>query len=855
MKATITTKIKNATNNKFIAQLSTSNNFSSFISSSDFQVDSFGLIKFNFTNLNPNTKYYIRIANLNGVPIDSYVGSFKTQSLGSYNFNFGFASCSWSNSTQASNQEIYDNIANKAINNQLDFFVHLGDMHYRNITNNNENLFQTAFDDVFKSSRQNNCWKNLPMYYIWDDHDYGDNDSDKNNPARNAAIAAYRRRVPSPPLAKSGNTDAIYYSFSKGRVRFIVTDLRSEREPKGLFPSNDPRQKPFSDEQKNWFFNEMLNAKGSGQIICWVNSKPWISSIQDGKDDWGGYHAIRLEIANFIQSNNLQNSIFIISGDMHALAYDDGTSANNYGNLKVCHAAALDQTLSIKGGPYKVGPITQDSGTGSVTQYGIIEITDNGSDIINIKFKGIVINKINFSESVVINENFNLYASINVDSLWIDLQDPSVILYDILPSSSSSSSGQIIFGNPSSSSSSCDTSNGETATIVANFINYNADKIYKKSFSSPINSCVSETSWLSENMISESSYFFPEAPSNPWELVAIDKNINSNLIMAVGDGNKAVLSSNDNNVQPPVSLLSNIPTRTPTPYSWSMAQPYSNFIHTDWTQEPIVNNYKVLCKESEYGLTWAYNLLAPSGSGIIPFGGWFAYPPKFSPYILKNSGTFLYGTSISGDYMRSYFSINSGYTWTEDIIAPVLPVRKIYDYDSGVSRIGYLGDFHTYIDSVFPLEPVALSLSNLRMSDNTKYQYMPRYNLTNTVICSGISKSENYGFSWTFVPFPNTGLSFISPKTFNISNNGKCLIVGVNNGRKILLSKDFGNTWVLKTLDNSPGGIIQSIHLSEEGKYQLVSLYNETFAYFSKNSGENWAIMPLPNVVRSIDMR
>jgi phosphodiesterase/alkaline phosphatase D-like protein len=409
MNINITTKILKPNNNAFKIQASTASDFSSIAFTSTAQVpDIYNLIKFSITNLNSNTKYYIRIVNINNVPIDEYVGSFKTPGTEAQSFKFGFASCSWSDESNASNSQIYTNIANKAINNELDFFIHLGDMHYRDISINNEANFQKAFDDVFNSPNQNNCWKNIPMYYMWDDHDYGPNDSDKNSPSRLAAIAAYRRRVPSPPLAKTGVTDAPYYSFSRGRVRFVVTDIRSERESKGAYPSTNSAQQVFSADQKNWFFGQLLSARLSNQIIVWINTKPWVSSIEDGKDDWGGYHAARIEIVTFINNNSLADKIVIISGDMHALAYDDGSSVNNYGSLKVCHAAALDQEGRAKGGPYTIGPIIEDSGTGWVTQYGIIEVTDTGGATINIRFKGIIINKINFSESVGIDVNFNL---------------------------------------------------------------------------------------------------------------------------------------------------------------------------------------------------------------------------------------------------------------------------------------------------------------------------------------------------------------------------------------------------------------------------------------------------------------
>jgi phosphodiesterase/alkaline phosphatase D-like protein len=371
----------------------------------------FNVARFSIDNLDSDTRYYVRIVDSQKIPIDDYVGSFRTPKVGAHNFKFGFASCSWSDNNNASNQQIYDNIANKAINDELDFFIHLGDMHYRDIDINDSRLFNKAYDDVFKAPRQNNCWKNLPLYYMWDDHDYGPDDTDKYNPSRSAAIVSYRNRVPYTSLcAKNDPFESPYFSFVRGRARFIFTDIRSEREPKGSFPSTSPLQQVFSTDQKQWFFNEMLEAKNNRELIVWVNTKPWISSVGNGKDDWGGYHAARLEIVNFIDENSLNDRIVIIAGDMHALAYDNGSSINNFGNLKVCHAAALDQQARLKGGPYTIGPITEDAGTGWVTQYGILEINDNNSEIINCVFKGIVVNKNNYTENIAINVNFSLYV-------------------------------------------------------------------------------------------------------------------------------------------------------------------------------------------------------------------------------------------------------------------------------------------------------------------------------------------------------------------------------------------------------------------------------------------------------------
>ena len=61
-----------------------------------------------------------------------------------------------------------------------------------------------------------------------------------------------------------------------GRVKFIVTDLRSERDdpqsPEG------PGKTMMGVQQKEWFKSELLSANGKYPLIFWVSSVPWIGT-------------------------------------------------------------------------------------------------------------------------------------------------------------------------------------------------------------------------------------------------------------------------------------------------------------------------------------------------------------------------------------------------------------------------------------------------------------------------------------------------------------------------------------------------------------------------------------------------
>ncbi len=263
------------------------------------------------------------------------------------------------------------------------FFIHLGDLHYRDTNTTNPADYRANYDAVLSQPNQSAFFRSVGMAYIWDDHDSMGNDSNGTFTGVATARAVYAERVPHYPIASNAG-GAIAQSFTIGRVRVIMTDLRSASEP-GTLPES-PSKTRLGAAQKAWFKQELLSARDAGfPLICWVSSDPWIDPPLLGNDTWAGWQTERTEIANFLRDNRIKNLV-ILSGDMHALAYDDGTHSDyatgGGAPLVVLHAAALSSDGSVKGGPYTAGPLP-----GSI-QYGILDITDNGGPTILCRFTG-----------------------------------------------------------------------------------------------------------------------------------------------------------------------------------------------------------------------------------------------------------------------------------------------------------------------------------------------------------------------------------------------------------------------------------------------------------------------------------
>ena len=374
---------------------------------------------FNLSDLEEDTVYYyVIIADGRRYPQQGTL-QFKTVKVGQpYNFAIACSSCAGGTIGQfssygVSNSKVFDAIgqyqyqAKNGRDSNLDLFIHMGDLHYRNdlpfigLKENYLDDYRYNYDLVMDRTRQRNLYQNIPLAYVWDDHDYGTNDSDGSYNLKYVASEAYRERVPHYPLEEELNVierrGAIYQSFVIGRIRFIMTDSRFHQDSVATVDNIDKTL--LGKEQKEWLFEQLLRGKKRQQnnregLTIWVNSIPWIAAKDAPTDSWNKFTQERTAIANFIKENQI-DKLLMISGDAHMLALDDGTegTANSYatgggGSFPVIHAACLDSRSSFKGGPYNGEKYLINSAVsnkyGAIPgkeQWGLLKFTDDGNQI------------------------------------------------------------------------------------------------------------------------------------------------------------------------------------------------------------------------------------------------------------------------------------------------------------------------------------------------------------------------------------------------------------------------------------------------------------------------------------------
>lgn len=250
--------------------------------------------------------------------------------------------------------------------------IHIGDLHYYDPSSGQHGIpdlgpviFDRAFDDVLAQPRQHDLYRTVPTVYVWDDHDYGRNNSDSTSPLRSAAQAAYRRRIPSYPLPDSAG---IYQSWQTGRVLCVALDSRSYRDPNTT--PDGPTKTMLGATQKGWL-RTLLSTSDAAALVLFSPSV-WHHPT-GGADTWASFRHEQDELVDMFTTTGWSDRMVIVAGDTHSAGISTGAGAP--GGIPILQAASLDSTPGPRHPHLDVGSWP---GRG---QYGLINVTDTGTQI------------------------------------------------------------------------------------------------------------------------------------------------------------------------------------------------------------------------------------------------------------------------------------------------------------------------------------------------------------------------------------------------------------------------------------------------------------------------------------------
>lgn len=256
------------------------------------------------TGLEPGRKYYY-VAQVNGnkMALPPYPSFTTAPAPGTRErLRFAFTSCSGYSAPDPA-----AGMADLAVRTNIDLFLMLGDNHYGNSPAPDKQRF------AYQHQRQSSGFKELtvhtPTYGIWDDHDFGPDNSDGTMVGKEKALAMFKEHWANPAYGEPDNP-GVYYQFSRGAVDFFMLDGRYYRTPNKT--KDDGTKTMLGEKQVAWLKKALVASQAPVKILA--SGSEWQS--KGTEDGWVSFLRERNALFQFIEEHHIQG-VLLISGDRH----------------------------------------------------------------------------------------------------------------------------------------------------------------------------------------------------------------------------------------------------------------------------------------------------------------------------------------------------------------------------------------------------------------------------------------------------------------------------------------------------------------------------------------------------------
>lgn len=192
----------------------------------------------------------------------------------------------------------------------FDLLLMLGDNHYGDSTD------PVVLRDYYHMQRTVTGFARLirhtPTYAIWDDHDFGPNNSDGTTPGKEGSLRVFQQWWANPGYGEEQNPGC-YYRFSRNGVDFFMLDSRYHRTPNKA--PEDGKKTMLGARQLQWLKEGLASSKAKFKIVACGSE--WQTFTQP--DCWSSFARERQEILDHITSQQIKG-VVLLSGDRHFTA-------------------------------------------------------------------------------------------------------------------------------------------------------------------------------------------------------------------------------------------------------------------------------------------------------------------------------------------------------------------------------------------------------------------------------------------------------------------------------------------------------------------------------------------------------
>lgn len=174
-----------------------------------------------------------------------------------------------------------------------------------------------------------------PQYAVWDDHDFGPNDSHSSFQYKKESLAAFKEMWGNSNFGFPKNeNNCITGKVSINDVDLYLMDNRSFRIPPG---TEGVTPQMLGKEQIQWLIEDLKSSKASFKLIA-IGSQV-LSSVADF-ENYANYAEERNYLLDLLAKNNIKNVVFL-TGDRH---FSELSELKLSGNVRVLDITASPLT-------------------------------------------------------------------------------------------------------------------------------------------------------------------------------------------------------------------------------------------------------------------------------------------------------------------------------------------------------------------------------------------------------------------------------------------------------------------------------------------------------------------------------
>jgi len=258
------------------------------------------------TGLKPATRYFYRL-DLNGVPamLPPYPSFTTAPEPGTRGRQrICFVSCV--GRTAADPAAAWADMAERA---PFDLLLMLGDNHYADTTGAGGQ--RECYAEQRRLAGFRDVTRRVPVLAIWDDHDYGPNNSDGTASGKQLSLRTFKEHWANPAYGQEDDP-GVYFKFTRGDVDFFMLDVRYNRSPNHSADDPPGTKTMLGKKQLAWFKRELAASRATVKLVA--SGSEWQPAGHI--DSWTSFARERDEIFAWIETNALQG-VILLSGDRH----------------------------------------------------------------------------------------------------------------------------------------------------------------------------------------------------------------------------------------------------------------------------------------------------------------------------------------------------------------------------------------------------------------------------------------------------------------------------------------------------------------------------------------------------------